>query len=171
MHKSHSLLSGYHILTTALFRLPRPHRPRRLRRPQVEPYSRGLGELGKQTLITGRRIDQGDKRVVLDVWEPPTRTLNPLAGWSWSDVISYVDKHDVPVNPAHNYAFRAGAYVDPKERHLSTVPWTKVNLGKPFWRASEAELAGSPPAPHTYVYKSFGDTHTSVPVYPHESER
>jgi sulfate adenylyltransferase len=51
------------------------------------------------------------------------------------------------------------------------LPWTKVDLGKPFWQATEAELKGSPPAPITYVFKSFGDTHTTVPVEPHESER
>merc|ERR1711963_282532 len=45
------------------------------------------------------------------------------------------------------------------------------DLGKPFWQASEAELAGSPPAPVYYVCKSFGDMHTTVPVQPHETER
>merc|ERR1711920_1207458 len=50
-------------------------------------------------------------------------------------------------------------------------PWEKFDLGKPFWRVSEAELKGTPPAPVTYVFKSFGDTHTTVPVEPHESER
>merc|ERR1712032_343642 len=43
--------------------------------------------------------------------------------------------------------------------------------GKPFWRATDAELKGSPPAAVTYVFKSFGDVHTTVPVEPHESER
>merc|ERR1711881_427585 len=32
-------------------------------------------------------------------------------------------------------------------------------------------LHGSPAAPITYVFKSFGDIHTTVPVEPHESER
>merc|ERR1711953_569044 len=48
---------------------------------------------------------------------------------------------------------------------------TKVDLGKPFWQATEAELAGSPAAPIHYVFKSFGDMHTTVPVQPHETER
>jgi len=54
---------------------------------------------------------------------------------------------------------------------LLDLPWTKVDLGKPFWRATEAEVKGTPPAPITYVFKSFGDTHTTVPVEPHDSER
>merc|ERR1712137_949962 len=57
------------------------------------------------------------------------------------------------------------------ERHLAGLPWTKVDLGKPFWRASESDLKGTPPAAVTYVFKSFGDMHTTVPVEPHESER
>merc|ERR1712226_908809 len=47
----------------------------------------------------------------------------------------------------------------------------KVGLGKPFWRATETELKGNPPAAIAYVFKSFGDFHTTVPVEPHESER
>jgi len=34
-----------------------------------------------------------------------------------------------------------------------------------------AELKGSPAATVTYIFKFFGDTHTKVPVEPHESER
>ena len=111
---------------------------------------------------------QGDKRISLDVWEPPTRTLNPLSEWRWADVIAYVDAHGVPVNAAHNYVFRSNTLIDPKKRHLPNAPWTKVDLGKPFWRVPAGELAAK--APHTFVFKSFGDTHTSVPVLPHESE-
>jgi len=39
----------------------------------------------------------------------------------------------------------------------------QVDLGKPFWRATPAELAGPgpKPAPYVFVYKSFGDTHTT----------
>lgn len=138
---------------------------------KVEPYQRGLKELGKDILITGRRMDQGEKRTQLDLWEPQPRILNPLAEWRWSDVTSFVDKEGVPVNPAHNYVFRAEAPIDPKQRHRADLPWKKSDLGKPFWRASPAELAGSPPAKVHYIFKSFGDTHTSVPVEPHQSER
>ena len=138
---------------------------------KVEPYLRGLKALGRDILITGRRMDQGEKRIALDEWEEQSRTLNPMAAWSWPDVIAYVDAHDVPVNAAHNYVFRAAAPIEATKRHLPGLPWHKVDLGKPFWRASEAELRGTPAAYVAYVYKSFGDTHTSVPVLPHESER
>jgi len=143
---------------------------------KVEPYKRGLEELKTSVLITGRRSDQGEKRIKLDTWEPQPRILNPMAEWLWPDVTAFVDAHGVPVNRAHNYAFRAPAPIDARQRHREDLPWTRVDLGKPFWRATPEELSGSAasPAPSTavtYVFKSFGDMHTSVPVLPGESER
>ena len=140
---------------------------------KVEPYNRGLAKLGRDVLITGRRSDQGEKRIALDVWESQPRILNPMSEWLWPDVTEFCDAEGVPVNPAHNYVFRAAKPIPATERHLPDAPWVRVDLGKPFWRATEAELFGSLPASKasTYVFKSFGDTHTSVPVLPHESER
>eukprot|EP00932_Pfiesteria_piscicida_P005932 SRR837773.1585.p1 GENE.SRR837773.1585~~SRR837773.1585.p1 ORF type:complete len:507 (-),score=214.85 SRR837773.1585:159-1658(-) len=94
-----------------------------------------------------------------------------MAHFSWEDIIAYVDAEGVPVNQGHNFAYRCEAPIEATKRHLPELPWTKVDLGKPFWQASEAELRGSPPANVTYVFKSFGDRHTTVPVEPHESER
>merc|ERR1719394_1383876 len=138
---------------------------------KVELFQRALQECSKDILITGRRMDQAAQRIELAVWEDGKRTLNPMANFSWADIIACVDKYSVPVNRAHNYAFRCDAPIEATKRHLPDLPWTKVDLGKPFWTATEAELKGSPPAAITYVFKSFGDTHTTVPVEPHESER
>jgi sulfate adenylyltransferase len=136
---------------------------------KVEPYKRGLEALKSSVLITGRRSDQGEKRITLDAWEPQPRILNPMAAWLWPDVTAFVDAHGVPVNGAHNFAYRAQAPIPATQRHREDLPWQRVDLGKPFWRASPAEVSGG--APVAYVFKSFGDTHTSVPVLPHESER
>ena len=136
---------------------------------KVEPYSRGLAALGRTHLVTGRRMDQAAKRIALDAWEPQAKTLNPLFEWSWADVTAFVDANAVPVNRRHNVVFRAAAPIVDTQRHRADAPWTRVDLGKPYWRASDAELRGG--APLAYVSKSFGDTHTSVPVLPHESER
>jgi len=138
---------------------------------KVEPFQRALKECEKDILITGRRMDQAAQRIELPVWEDGKRTLNPMAAFGWADVLAYADAHGVPVNRAHGYAFRCAAPIEATRRHLPGLPWTKVDLGKPFWRATEAELRGTPPAPVTYVFKSFGDVHTTVPVEPHESER
>lgn len=136
---------------------------------KVEPFQRALTECDKDVLITGRRMDQAAQRVELDVWEDGKRTFNPLAEWSWKDITDYVDEHDVPVNSGHNFVYRCEAEIEATKRHLPDLPWKKVDLGKPFWKCSEAELSGGSPV--HYVFKSFGDTHTTVPVKPHESER
>jgi len=138
---------------------------------KVEPFQRALAECEKDILITGRRMDQAAQRISLDVWEEGKRTLNPMASFSWQDIIDYADKEGVPVNRGHNWAFRCDAPIEATKRHLPDLPWTKVDLGKPFWQCSKAEIEGSPAAAVTYVYKSFGDIHTTVPVEPHESER
>jgi len=138
---------------------------------KVEPFQRALAECQKDILITGRRMDQAAQRIELAVWEEGKRTLNPMVGFSWSDILDCVDKYGVPINRGHNYAFRCTSPIEATKRHLPDLPWTKVDLGKPFWKAADDELKGSPPAPLVYVFKSFGDTHTTVPVEPHESER
>merc|ERR1719188_2014436 len=138
---------------------------------KVEPFQRALAECKKDILITGRRMDQAAQRISLDVWEDGKRTLNPMAGWSWSDIIAYADAKGVPVNQGHSFAYRAKEPIEATKRHLPDLPWEKVPLGKPFWQCTEKEIKGDPPAPITYVFKSFGDIHTTVPVEPHESER
>jgi len=138
---------------------------------KVEPFQRALAECKKEILITGRRMDQAAQRIELETWEEGKNTFNPLASWSWSDITAYVDAHDVPVNKGHNFVYRCDAEIEATKRHLPDLPWTKVDLGKPFWQCTDAELAGTPASPVYYVFKSFGDMHTTVPVHPHESER
>merc|ERR1711972_1226241 len=76
---------------------------------KVEPFQRALAECSKDILITGRRMDQAAQRIELEVWEEGKRTLNPMAGFSWGDIIAYADAKGVPVNRGHNYAYRYGA--------------------------------------------------------------
>lgn len=139
---------------------------------KVEPFQRALRELEKDILITGRRMDQGEARTELAAWEADARTSNPIADWSWGDILSFVDANDVPFNKAHQYVFRSKEWISPLERHREDLPWEKSDLGKPFWQATEAEIRGDLPEDgHAFILKSFGDVHTTVPVYPHESER
>jgi sulfate adenylyltransferase len=116
-------------------------------------------------------MDQAAQRIELSVWEDGKRTLNPMADWTLSDILEYADKNGVPVNKGHNFVFRCDSPIEATKRHLPDLPWKKVDLGKPYWQATKAELTGTPPAPVIYVYKSFGDFHTTVPVDPSESER
>merc|ERR1712226_1204858 len=94
---------------------------------KVEPFQRALTECQKDILIPGRRMDQANQRISLDVWEDGKRTLNPMAQFSWDDIIAYVDKHDVPVNQGHNFVFRCNSPIEATKRHLPDLPWTKVD--------------------------------------------
>merc|ERR1711871_286797 len=136
---------------------------------KIEPFNRALSEVNREVLITGRRMDQGEKRTAVATWEAESKIFNPMADWSWKDVIDYADKHNVPVNPHHNLAFRCDQPIPATERHLDDLPWSVVDLGKPFWQCTAEEISSG--SNHAYVFKSFGDIHTSVPVYPSESER
>eukprot|EP01048_Picozoa_sp_COSAG05_P019237 COSAG05_NODE_2962_length_2460_cov_1.737399_5_plen_92_part_01 len=58
-----------------------------------------------------------------------SKIFNPLADWSWEDIITYVNENDVPVNSGHNFVYRAASYIEPTERHLADLPWEKSDLG------------------------------------------
>jgi phosphoadenosine phosphosulfate reductase len=91
---------------------------------KVEPFSRALKEVNKDILITGRRMDQGNERIELPIWEEDKRIMNPLANWSWSDITSFVDYKKVPYNKRHHMVFRAVQEIPATERHLDNLPWT-----------------------------------------------
>lgn len=137
----------------------------------VEPFERAMIECQQDILITGRRRDQADHVNDLAVWEEGQRTLNPLAHWKLSDILEYSDKYDVPVNRGHNYVFRCHEPIQVTKRNSTDLPWTKHDLGKPYWQASESELKGEASDAVTYVYKCFGDMHTTVPVALEENEK
>jgi len=139
---------------------------------KIEPFNRAMDQVDKEIVITGRRKDQGAVRIEMPVWEEGKRTLNPMSNWQLDDVTAFVDAEAVPVNPAHNFVFRHSEWICPLQRHRTDLPWEKADLGKPYWQATDAELYGpNKEHEHAWVFKSFGDVHTSVPVYKHESER
>lgn len=139
---------------------------------KIEPFNRAMEAVDRDIIITGRRKDQGSVRIEMPIWEEGKRTLNPMADWTLGDVTAFVDREGVPVNRAHNYVFRNNEWICPLQRHRSDLEWESADLGKPYWQASQEELFGPNEAhEHVFVFKSFGDVHTSVPVYEHESER
>jgi phosphoadenosine phosphosulfate reductase len=70
---------------------------------KVEPLNRALAGAGAR--ITGQRREQGAARVELsDIeWDQQRamEKLNPLAAWSWEEVLAFAADHDVPLNPLH----------------------------------------------------------------------
>ena len=71
---------------------------------KVEPLNRALREL--DAWITGLRREQNVTRantpkVENDTDHPPLVKISPLAGWTEAQVMEYIEKNQVPVNPLH----------------------------------------------------------------------
>ncbi|MEK8024942.1 MAG: hypothetical protein RLY78_317 [Pseudomonadota bacterium] len=74
---------------------------------KMEPLGRMLA--GRTAWVTGLRREQSNARGEVPFVEPETladgsrrEKLNPLADWSWADVWTYVQRHQVPYNPLHD---------------------------------------------------------------------
>ncbi|KAK3363631.1 hypothetical protein B0T25DRAFT_528098 [Lasiosphaeria hispida] len=69
---------------------------------KVEPQQRSYSELGVAAVLTGRRRSQGGQRGDIPVIEIDEERgivkINPLVNWSFKQVKSYVDEHQVPYN-------------------------------------------------------------------------
>ncbi|ESZ90375.1 putative Phosphoadenosine phosphosulfate reductase [Sclerotinia borealis F-4128] len=68
---------------------------------KVEPAQRAYSELNVAAVLTGRRRSQGAKRESLDIVEVDEAgmiKINPLAGWSFKEVQTYIKENDVPYN-------------------------------------------------------------------------
>ncbi|KAK9450930.1 uncharacterized protein V1518DRAFT_370846 [Limtongia smithiae] len=78
---------------------------------KVEPIQRAYEELGVRATLTGRRRSQGGKRGDLDIVEVDDFTglikINPLANWSFKDVLAYIKEHDVPYNALLDRGYRS----------------------------------------------------------------
>eukprot|EP00121_Abeoforma_whisleri_P009869 Awhi_evm1s9087 len=134
---------------------------------KIEPLRRAFKDCNKEVSITGRRQDQGNARTSLAVWEEENKTFNPLAEWTWSDIIEYVLTYDVPYNNLHKQLNISQEFVNDVDRY--TFDFTRVTLEKPYFAYSKEEINSH--GPNVYIWKSFGDTLSTVPVQFDESER
>lgn len=84
---------------------------------KVEPLGRALRQ--RDAWITGQRRDQAETRAALpEVEVDPRRGIkkfNPLASWTWSDVLAYAERYAIPMN-----ALYARGYVS-----IGCAPCTK----------------------------------------------
>ncbi|KAL1529890.1 hypothetical protein AB1Y20_000819 [Prymnesium parvum] len=72
---------------------------------KVEPFQRGLKELGTDIMINGRRRDHGAERAYIDIAEIAPiggglAKLNPLAYWTLEDCFDYAAANGVPLHPS-----------------------------------------------------------------------
>lgn len=79
---------------------------------KLEPMRRALGEMHVKCWFTGRRQSQGGERANLQIVErdPEDDTrikVNPLAMWSWDDVMGYLRKNKVHYNPLIDRGYKS----------------------------------------------------------------
>ncbi len=76
---------------------------------KVEPAQRAYKELGVAAVLTGRRRSQGGARGHLPILELEGRLIkiNPLASWSFDQVLAYIREHGVPYNALLDQGYRS----------------------------------------------------------------
>ncbi|GAB4094033.1 adenylyl/phosphoadenylyl-sulfate reductase [Flaviaesturariibacter terrae] len=105
---------------------------------KVEPLNRAL--LGAQAWITGLRSEQNEHRrsAPFVEWLPERGLykINPLLHWTYSDVLDYLQQHDVPYNPLHDRGFIS----------IGCAPCTRAisagedpRAGRWYWESSQKE--------------------------------
>jgi phosphoadenosine phosphosulfate reductase len=74
---------------------------------KVEPLDRALASV--KAWITGLRRNQGTSRITTPIieWDEAHTCykINPLAGWTFSQVRNYVDKNSIPYNKLHDRGY------------------------------------------------------------------
>merc|ERR1719324_699188 len=73
---------------------------------KVEPFQRGLKDLGAEVIITGRTRWQGNERAWLDIYEAPRKpgglgNCNPIAYWTLEDTFDYIAMNKILHHPLH----------------------------------------------------------------------
>lgn len=108
---------------------------------KLEPLGRALH--GYDAWVTGQRREQALTRNQLEEREQDAAhdliKLNPLAAWTWSDILAYTEHYDVPLNPLH-----ARGYVsigcDPCTRAIR--PGEHARDGRWWWENADTKECG-----------------------------
>lgn len=108
---------------------------------KVEPLNRALK--GRSAWLTGQRRDQAVTRVHLPEEEfdadRDMAKFNPLADWTWDDVLSYAAEHDVPLNPLHARGYPSIG-CEPCTRPVR--PGEDPRAGRWWWEQSDSKECG-----------------------------
>lgn len=108
---------------------------------KVEPLNRALS--GRDAWVTGQRREQAVTRGALPEAEQDAERgmhkYNPLADWSWADVLAYADRFDIPMS-----ALYARGYVS-----IGCEPCTKAirpgedpRNGRWWWESQDSKECG-----------------------------
>ncbi len=109
---------------------------------KVEPLNRALS--GLDAWITGLRREQvvtraGVKKVDLDADHGGIVKINPLADWTWEQVMGYVKQHGVPYNVLHDQGYPSIGCA-PCTRAVK--PGEDFRAGRWWWERPEQKECG-----------------------------
>ena len=109
---------------------------------KVEPLNRALDNL--DAWITGLRRDQvvtraSVKKVDLDLDHGGMAKINPLADWTWEQVMDYVKKNGVPYNVLHDQGYPSIGCA-PCTRAIK--PGEDFRAGRWWWERPEQKECG-----------------------------
>jgi phosphoadenosine phosphosulfate reductase len=108
---------------------------------KVEPLNRALA--GRSAWLTGQRRDQALTRTALpEVEQDEARGMakyNPLADWSWDDVLAYAARFDVPLNPLHARGYPSIG-CEPCTRAIR--PGEDSRAGRWWWEQADKKECG-----------------------------
>lgn len=113
---------------------------------KVEPLGRALAEL--DAWVTGLRRDQSvtrsdAKEVELDAGRGGLAKVNPIIGWSETQLWAYADEHRVPVHPLHKKGYPSIGCA-PCTRAIR--PGEHPRSGRWWWENPESKECGLHPA-------------------------
>ncbi|MGZ8559667.1 MAG: phosphoadenylyl-sulfate reductase [Chitinophagaceae bacterium] len=113
---------------------------------KVKPLNRALA--GAKVWITGLRAEQSDNRHNMPMieWseERQLYKFNPLINWSYEDMISYIEKFNVPCNRLHDNGFISIGCA-PCTRAIE--PGEDARAGRWWWETSQKECGLHTPTP------------------------
>ncbi len=108
---------------------------------KVEPLERALSNL--TGWVTGQRREQGTTRGKLDPIETDTARgiakFNPLADWTWDEVLAFAAANDVPLHPLHTQGYPSVG-CEPCTRAIR--PDEDLRAGRWWWEHSETKECG-----------------------------
>lgn len=99
----------------------------------------GVALQGHAGWVTGQRRDAAASRSGLEETETDTvrgiAKFNPLAAWSFDDVMAYASRHDLPVSPLYGRGYRSIG-CEPCTRALK--PGEDIRAGRWWWEQDGA---------------------------------
>jgi phosphoadenosine phosphosulfate reductase len=108
---------------------------------KVEPLERAIS--GLSGWITGQRREQGTTRAELKHVETDVARgiakFNPLADWTWDEVLAFANANDVPINPLHARGYPSIG-CEPCTRAIR--PGEDPRAGRWWWEQSDTKECG-----------------------------